>query len=228
MDEWREWLYPLGFLSSLIFSARFIFQWIQSEKAQKSVVHPSFWKISLVGNILLTIHALIQIQFHVSLVQASNAVISWRNLDLMKTDSKPRSLLFTIVLMSTTMSSIIAFYVLQSYYLPDDYSAWFRAPFSEETIHPLWHVLGASGLLLFNSRFWIQWCEAERSQESVLGLTFWWTSLIGGLFSVIYFIKLGDPVNLLGPAFGMVPYARNLMLIYKNKRTQVPTEGSAT
>jgi lipid-A-disaccharide synthase len=228
MDEWREWLYPLGFLSSLIFSARFIFQWIQSEKAQKSVVNPSFWKISLAGNLLLTLHALVQIQFHVSLVQASNAVISWRNLNLMNAPQQRKSLLFTIAMMSLTLLSITAFYWLQSLYLPSDYSAWFRSPLSGEEVHPLWHALGAIGLLLFNSRFWIQWCEAERSQESVLGLTFWWTSLIGGLFSAIYFIKLGDPVNLLGPAFGMIPYARNLMLIYKNKRTSATTEEPAT
>lgn len=228
MDDWREWLYPLGFLSSLIFSARFIFQWIQSEKAQKSVVNPSFWKISLAGNILLAFHALIQVQFHVSLVQASNAVISWRNLNLMNTDKPPRSLLFTVFLMSLTMGSVITFYVTQSFYIPEEYSAWFRSPFSEEAIHPLWHVLGATGLLLFNSRFWIQWVEAERSQESILGPMFWWSSLIGGFLTLIYFVKMGDPVNLLGPAFGMVPYARNLMLIYKNKSKAIITDGQTS
>lgn len=225
MDEWREWLYPLGFISSVIFSARFILQWIQSEKAQKSVVNPSFWKISLLGNLLLTLHALIQIQFHVSLVQASNAVISWRNLNLMKRQPAPQSLLFTLFLMGGTMLTIVLFYVLQSYFIPSNSAAWFRSPFSQEAVDPLWHVLGASGLILFNSRFWIQWVDAEKAQESRLGPMFWWTSLLGGFLTLIYFAKLGDPVNMLGPGFGIIPYARNLMLIYKKKDTS-PLAGS--
>ncbi len=179
MDQWREWLYPLGFISSLMFSARFILQWIQSEKAQKSVVTPSFWKFSLIGNILLSIHALIQIQFHVCLIQASNAVISWRNLNLMKKRKVTIPLLFTLFIMFLTMATVVGFYTFQSFYLPEESSAWFRSPFSEEMIHPLWHLLGVVGLLLFNSRFWIQWWDAERLQESRLGPLFWWTSLVG-------------------------------------------------
>lgn len=218
MHEWREWLYPLGYLASVMFGLRFIVQWIQSEKAGKSVVHPSFWKISIVGNIMLMLHAIVQIQFHVSVVQAANAVISWRNLDLMKSDQKRHSLLFTVIAMILTVSSVVAFYLIQSHLLPDDYITWFRSPFSEELIHPSWHILGALGLLLFNCRFWIQWFDAECFKESRLGLLFWWMSVIGGFLTLSYFFKMGDPVNMLGPGFGMVPYVRNLMLIYKNQR----------
>lgn len=223
MEEWREFLYPLGFLSSLAFSFRFILQWLQSEKEGKSVVTASFWKISLIGNLFLMLHALIQVQFHVSLVQACNGVISWRNLDLMNSSKKPHSLLFVIFIMGLTMAGVFSFYAIQSLWMPEEGSAWFRSPFSDDIIHPLWHVLGALGLLLFNSRFWIQWWDAEKAQESRLGAMFWLTSLIGGIFTIAYFIRLGDPVNLVGPSFGMVPYIRNLMLIYKNERNPAPT-----
>ncbi len=223
MEEWRELLYPLGFISSLAFSFRFILQWIQSEKEGKSVVTVSFWKISLIGNIVLMLHAFIQIQFHVSLVQACNALISWRNLNLMNKTKKPRSLVFVIIAMVMTMSGVVAFFAIQSAFLGSESSSWFRSPFSEDIIHPLWHVLGALGLLLFNSRFWIQWWDAEKSQESRLGSMFWWTSLLGGCLTLTYFIRLGDPVNMIGPGFGMIPYIRNLMLIYQNQRKAVPT-----
>lgn len=227
MMEWRELLYPLGFISSLAFSSRFLLQWFQSEKEGKSVVNTSFWKISLIGNLVLVLHAFIQVQFHVSLVQACNGVIAWRNLDLMNTSKKPHSLLFVILMMALTIASITGFYTVQSLFLSGDSASWFRSPFSSDIVHPLWHVLGAVGLVLFNSRFWIQWWDAERAQESRLGLLFWWTSVVGGLFTIVYFIKLGDPVNLVGPACGMIPYIRNLMLIYKNQRKAV-VSGQAT
>ena len=218
MHEWREWLYPLGYLASVMFGLRFIIQWFQSEKAGKSVVYPSFWRISLCGNVLFFLHALIQVQFHIAAIQAANMVILWRNLNLMQPLEKRYSLAFTIMLMITSVLMVVIFFLSQSFLFPYDYITWFRSPFTEELLHPTWHILGAIGLLLFNSRFWVQWFDAENSKESRLGPTFWWMSVSGGLLTLIYFFKLGDPVNMIGPGFGMIPYTRNLMLIYKNRK----------
>ena len=84
IESYRELLYPLGFLSSMMFGIRVLMQWVNSEMQRKSVVTKGFWKVSLLGNILLMLHSFIQVQFHVCIVQACNAVISWRNLNLMK------------------------------------------------------------------------------------------------------------------------------------------------
>jgi lipid-A-disaccharide synthase len=78
-------------------------------------------------------------------------------------------------------------------------------------------MLGFSGILLFNSRFLIQWWEAETLKKSTLGPLFWWMSVSGGSLSIIYFAYIADPVNLIGPSLGMIPYIRNLMLIYKKR-----------
>jgi lipid-A-disaccharide synthase len=87
-------------------------------------------------------------------------------------------------------------------------------------------MLGFTGLLLFNSRFWVQWWSSEKRDSSYLGASFWWLSLIGDTLCLIYFIRLGDIVNLAGPLFGLIPYIRNLMLIKKNSPSMNPKRSS--
>ena len=48
----------LGLAGQLMFSARFLVQWIASEKRKKSIVPISFWLLSLFGSFLLLIYAI--------------------------------------------------------------------------------------------------------------------------------------------------------------------------
>jgi lipid-A-disaccharide synthase len=224
VDEWRTFLYPLGFLSAFAFAARFIVQWVQSEKAQQSVVPRLFWQLSLCGNLLLLLHSFIQVQYPICLMQAINAVISWRNLNLMQTQ-RPVATFTTVgwLLLGACLLTTLGF-VVQDWILMEE-SQWFRvptAPWQQASTHSLsllWHGLGAVGYLLFCSRFWVQWWLAEKAQVSYLPLSFWWLSLSGSLLSIAYFVQTKDSVNLLGPSIGLIQYMRNLMLIYKAKTT---------
>ncbi|MDP1879512.1 MAG: lipid-A-disaccharide synthase N-terminal domain-containing protein [Parachlamydiaceae bacterium] len=220
MDDWRVVLYPLGFLSAIAFGLRFIIQWLQSEKARKSIVTPLFWKISLIGNILLMIHSFIQIQFHISVIQALNAVVSWRNLNLMQTKSKPvtKNRVIAYFFAAICFTSL-AFWLQEAFFSHD--SNWYRTPLAPwqttQGISPsfFWNFFGTVGYCLFSSRFWIQWWYAEKAQTSVLPLLFWWLSLSGALISIIYFIYIKDSVNIIGMAFGIVPYIRNIIILNK-------------
>lgn len=220
-EEWRTFLYPFGFLANAVFLGRFLVQWLQSEKAQKSVVPPIFWKLSLIGNLLLTLHSLIQVQYHICLVQACNAVISWRNLNLMQSSRPPVSLKVVCLLLGGVAALVSAAFALQDWLFMHE-GDWFRVPntpWQSPTISTslFWHLLGALAYGLFCSRFWIQWWMAEQSQTSQLLPSFWWLSLIGALLSIVYFFHIGDLVNLLGPLVGLIPYTRNLVLLYKSK-----------
>jgi lipid-A-disaccharide synthase len=218
-ETWRQLLYPLGLLSAIAFSSRFIIQWINSEKVQKSVVSPLFWKISLFGNLSLLIHAFIQLQFHICFVQVCNAIISWRNIDLMKAPEERWRLSTVVYLLLASLIMMTLAFALQMEYSADSGSSWLRTPRNFFTTYDagktsfLWHSIGIVGLLLFNSRFWVQWWEAERKGESFLGSAFWWMSLAGAIFCTAYFFKISDWVNLMGPIFGLVPTVRNLMII---------------
>lgn len=214
MEEWRTLIYPLGFISSLAFGARFLIQWIQSEAKGKSLVSPLFWQLSLLGNVALVIHSLFQVQFHICLIQACNGVISWRNLDLM------RKKCFSF---STTLFILFfaIFFVTLGFWLTAD--SWFRipkAPWQSEKAFPTsleWHLFGFFGYALFSSRFWIQWIFAEKLKRSVFPISFWWISLLGAIISSIYFVRIQDTINLLGSSIGLIPYLRNLMLLYKKQ-----------
>ena len=48
----------LGFTGQVLFSARFLVQWIASEKARMSVVPISFWFLSITGGLLLLWYAI--------------------------------------------------------------------------------------------------------------------------------------------------------------------------
>lgn len=48
----------LGFIGQLFFTARFMFQWIASEKARRSVVPISFWFFSIGGGLILFAYAI--------------------------------------------------------------------------------------------------------------------------------------------------------------------------
>jgi lipid-A-disaccharide synthase-like uncharacterized protein len=221
----RELLYPLGFLSGLAFGARFLLQWLTSEMKQQSVVTPAFWRISLAGNLMLMIHSFIQVQYHVCLVQACNAVISWRNLNLMGEARDQAKLQTVVIWMCLALTVPTLAFVLNGE------SEWFRVPANawnstEKPIENIWHFIGFIGIVLFASRFWIQWWFAEKYKLSYLGRPFWWISLAGDLMSLVYFVRIVDLVNVIGPVVGLVPYLRNLMLINKekNKNLQVLTD----
>lgn len=217
-DELRQILYPLGFLSSLAFTSRFLMQWISSEVQQKSHVTFSFWWLSFIGNMALMTHSAIQLQYPVCVIQALNAVISLRNLNLMQPQSHHFRFFPTVFSLAALalLLPTLCFYLFSS-------DEWLRIPthfFSTqkgETVPLYWHLIGFSGVLLYASRFWLQWYNAERTSKSSLDTPFWWLSLIGASFSLLYFLKIQDIVNLMGPLIGLVPYLRNLILLKRRR-----------
>ena len=54
-------------------------------------------------------------------------------------------------------------------------------------------------------------------EEVTFPVVFWYLSIIGGLTLLIYAIFRKDPVIILGQAFGVFIYTRNLYLIYSPK-----------
>ena len=47
----------IGFCGQILFSLRFLVQWLASEKAKKSVIPVSFWYLSIGGSLVLAIYA---------------------------------------------------------------------------------------------------------------------------------------------------------------------------
>ncbi len=78
----------IGFLGQAFFSARFLVQWIATERAKRSVVPLSFWVLSILGSSLLLIYAIYRKDPVFILGQAPNIFIYSRNLYFIKKAEK--------------------------------------------------------------------------------------------------------------------------------------------
>ena len=85
-------------------------------------------------------------------------------------------------------------------------------------LHDPWNILGILGQALFGSRFLIQWFKSEMERKSIIPIAFWYCSLGGGILLLAYAIYREEPVFIAGQAMGLVVYARNLRLIFKERR----------
>lgn len=73
------WL-GLGFFAQLMFSMRFLIQWIATERARASIVPEAFWYFSFAGGVLLLSYALYRMDPVFILGQATGLVIYSRNI----------------------------------------------------------------------------------------------------------------------------------------------------
>ena len=78
----------LGLAGQLMFSARFLVQWIASEKRKKSVVPISFWFLSLFGSFLLLIYAIYRKDIVFTFGQLFGFIVYIRNLLIIKNTEK--------------------------------------------------------------------------------------------------------------------------------------------
>ncbi|MDO6597651.1 lipid-A-disaccharide synthase N-terminal domain-containing protein [Oceanihabitans sp. 2_MG-2023] len=78
------WLLILGIVSQVVFTLRFVYQWLYSEKHKESSLPFGFWLLSLIGSILILTYATIRRDPVLFIGQLFGAVIYSRNLMLLK------------------------------------------------------------------------------------------------------------------------------------------------
>ena len=74
------WWVIFGFAAQMMFTARFLVQWIASERARASVMPVAFWCFSLLGGVMLLSYAVYRADPVLILGQALGVVIYSRNL----------------------------------------------------------------------------------------------------------------------------------------------------
>ena len=84
-----HWLI-IGFIGQVAFGARFVIQWIASEKKGESTIPLAFWYCSIAGSIILLTYAIYREDPVFILGQSLGSIIYIRNLILI--DRKRRSL----------------------------------------------------------------------------------------------------------------------------------------
>ena len=78
----------IGFLGQALFSARFIVQWLSSERAKKSVFPVAFWYFSIAGGITLSAYAIYRKDPVFIVGQLTGLLIYFRNLYFVVYDQK--------------------------------------------------------------------------------------------------------------------------------------------
>jgi lipid-A-disaccharide synthase-like uncharacterized protein len=80
-----------------------------------------------------------------------------------------------------------------------------------------WVAIGLAGQFFFTMRFVLQWIATEKKKKSVIPVSFWYFSILGSIILLCYSVYRQDPVFILGQAFGMTVYFRNLYFVRKEK-----------
>ena len=89
VDHWGEfWWVVVGLAGQLMFSMRFLIQWISSERARKSVMPVAFWYFSIAGGAILLAYAIWRHDPVFVLGQAMGVFIYLRNLWLIRAERR--------------------------------------------------------------------------------------------------------------------------------------------
>lgn len=95
MNSSYLWL-GLGFLGQGIFSARFLVQWIASEREKRSIIPVAFWYLSLLGGITLLVYSIYKQDPVFILGQSTGVFIYLRNLFLVHRERRTQSQLANV------------------------------------------------------------------------------------------------------------------------------------
>jgi lipid-A-disaccharide synthase-like uncharacterized protein len=83
-----------------------------------------------------------------------------------------------------------------------------------------WGILiGYIAQTMFAMRFVVQWIASERVGKSVVPTAFWVFSIGGGVMLLGYALYRKDPVFIIGQAFGVFVYLRNLQFVLRGRGT---------
>lgn len=209
MNEWlsyKSFVYIIGFTAQILFSARSILQWIQSEKVKKVITPRLFWQLSLIASFLLFVYGWIRDDFAIMLGQSLTYFIYIRNMQLQGSWKKLPLVLRIFVVLFPFLIAVYSFNNNQM-----DLDRLFKNEFISLNLL----IWGSIGQFIFTLRFVYQWWYSERHKVSTLPFGFWLLSLIGSIMILSYAVIRKDPVLFVGQLFGFIIYSRNIILIKK-------------
>ncbi len=83
-EDIPSWLFLLGIVSQILFTFRFIYQWIYSEKTKTSQLPVGFWRLSVLGASLILTYAIFRKDPVLLLGHGAGLIIYIRNIFIWK------------------------------------------------------------------------------------------------------------------------------------------------
>ena len=80
------WLLSLGIVAQLIFTLRFVYQWMYSEKRKESTLPFGFWLLSLIGSLLILTYAIYRKDPVLLVGHGFGCIVYVRNIILLKNE----------------------------------------------------------------------------------------------------------------------------------------------
>ena len=81
------WLLTWGIIAQIIFTLRFIYQWMYSEKNKESILPFGFWLLSLIGSGMILFYAILRKDPVLFIGHIFGSVVYIRNLILLRNDN---------------------------------------------------------------------------------------------------------------------------------------------
>lgn len=193
----------IGFLSQACFSARILVQWLLSERRHRLVSPTLYWVLSLLGSVLMFYYGSLRQDFSILVGQFLSFYIYIANLRYKGVwhlvPRLLRWLLYAVPLVAAWLTAGD---------LPSFTARFLRSA----AVPPGLLLLGTVGQVVFSCRFVWQIIYSIRHHASLLPVSFWVISLVGSGLIFAYAIVRLDYVLMLGQAFGLVAYARNVFI----------------
>jgi len=197
----------IGLLAQLLFSARLLIQWYESEKNKKVESPVMFWILSIIASSLLIIYGVLRKDIVIVGGQIISYYIYIRNLQLNNLWEKLPDLLRHILLILPMLGFGYLFFFHN-----------INAIIHNDEISRNLLVWGGAGQTIFTLRFIYQWYASEKAKESIFPFSFWIISLTGSLMIIIYGIFRKDVIIIMGQMFGVFIYIRNVMIHMSNHK----------
>lgn len=190
----------IGWAGSAFFAARFLVQWVLSERAGRSVTPPSFWWLSLVGCVCMSTYVAWRGDPFLLAGYLLNGAVYVRNLFLLERREhaermKPALLALLAILGLGALVTLVG--------------ARMREGLGSA---PLWIAVVVVGEFAHTARFFVQWLHSERRGISHFPRSFWYLGLVGNLMLLAYAIHLSDAVLIANFVPAPLIQVRNLML----------------
>lgn len=81
-----------------------------------------------------------------------------------------------------------------------------------------WIIFGLSAQGLFFTRFLASWIASEKAKKTVIPVHFWYLSIAGAVFTLVYSIHRKDIVFIFSQSLAMIIYLRSLIIHQKSKK----------
>ena len=201
-------LWVLAAVGQTCYFARFLIQWVASERAGESVLPRIFWWLSLAGSLTVGAYTAYLGRWVLLAGYVLNTGIYLRNLSLRGRGMRARW---------AGPVALLAILVLLVVAAETEASQGAQAP---------WLEIALLGQSLWCSRFVVQWWASERTGQSHFPLAFWWLSLLGNSLLLAYAVHLGYAILIAAYLPGPFVQVRNLVLELRRRRA-LGAEGSA-